>query len=1714
MAAPKLSSFAQTVLNNTNVPFYSQQTAIHRKKSLQENSGASINGKAPVQLREKRPLKIALASQHGSARKESPAHSQARARPGINGTQPPQTSSQQMRVALSETSSSPKKKEVWREKVEIRETKPLTPPRHPASDAQPLPGSGSFMAIELPLTSEVIRREEYIPIHAGARGGSPDAMLEGHDQRQQADETFQALQRCMSKIFQSEDNPGGDHSSCAIIGEDVLAVTSSVLSNVQVLLHKIISLGRFSQVPADDLIRLQRLLDGSIRASGTINLRFDESWSSNDLDEYLGHLNVANIGLRSARTALRIMSGRREDKQLYSEELIQAAVGSLNNVLDSCIVPVVELRDSGSTGGIFKLLAGEKKVLRDVLLQCQRLLTMLRDLVSKIELSESVINSLEYTVSRLIFVENAHSERDSVMGVAKFDNLRVVAMDTLAQIFSSHTEQRNSIIAEILTSLEKLPVTKQSARQFKLASGGSIQLVSALLMRLIQTSANKTDAKSRRSGSIDADAEGEEDDSGSGFQVVISGPLPLSYDTESRALRNPQLAVQDLEGIAQPLLETAKASASYVVSFIVQRATNSTKSGDTPYRNLLDLFVQDFITCLGSSDWPAAELLLRMFTIHMINLAENDKAAGMAKNMALEFLAEVGAAISKLSAHVRKLAATLEAESSNDEASSRILQLVELFNEDKLNVDDMSAWNGPYHISLSHLDSRYAADFTLQSAVGYCTADWASQVCSGYQGVAEDEDQQHLVPEYARLAYRVRMMINDKKWLSTEMSSRPPAETTAELAYALTILFSPLSRAFNRILMILLNSTDSEQAMVRSKGLKSFILLLDTDPTILDRGKNVIRIVLSRSNDPSIAVRDAALGLIEKCIAHRPALEAESLPAIMRASGDSSAPVRKRAIKLLRDMYLRNRNKDVRTSIADALLHRAKDPDEKVQELARQVMEEVWMAPFYGSHVEEDVQYKLRVADHVGLMVKTVQRSPEVSAVLDKVLQSSLAKTSSNSTKNFQVCKTFVGTMFDTIIGGPGLGAANKLDAKDALQLLMTFAKASPKLFTTDQIQLLEPYITDVKTENDIAIFRPVIVIFRHVFPELSTLHTAFLTSVRTTMMRTITRMNRALLDDIFACLRIMSEVLDNNNPLVSLMGSTIGPIRQFTKTDFSDPKQENNCKKITRLFLITGMCGKHCDLDNQVAVFQQKFPEWKKGTSVSQLMVDSFAPFASPSQPLEIRRAALDAIGLVCQTWPKNYQSAAIYTAFKAAFEDHNEALESVILRSFKEFFYSEESRSDPDAEPAVGGAGDIPATLGVMGGSMHDGVSSFLHQQFMTYITDIALSSESEHALLATEVLTSISRQGLGHPKEVAPTFVALETSQHPKIADLAYRAHEPIHLKWETIMEKEYMRAVQTAFTYQQKVVQNTRGAVAAEQGSSCTSKLHLLYDLMTKSKPKMRNRFYESLCSRVDFDPSKLDTSGDFPGHVEFSRFVIENLAFFEYSTVDDLLTTISAMEKVVAGTGTTVAHALETEVFSFGIEDLMDVVAEGGQRAPVSKSVDPARLGQLTAGTMILSCLWEARTHLRRQYGLMNKDVGGRKETKAKVNIKDLNKAPTKAPFANGDKFWEESARIMNSLGSQEAMMDQCRSFVELLTVDKDFKIAAEGEDDIAARARMTTPDEDEEASQPPSGSGRSRKRRAAGTPGGRKKRARSSSRGRGGKKSRGSTGDDDDDYES
>lgn len=312
---------------------------------------------------------------------------------------------------------------------------------------------------------------------------------------------------------------------------------------------------------------------------------------------------------------------------------------------------------------------------------------------------------------------------------------------------------------------------------------------------------------------------------------------------------------------------------------------------------------------------------------------------------------------------------------------------------------------------------------------------------------------------------------------------------------------------------------------------------------------------------------------------------------------------------------------------------------------------------------------------------------------------------------------------------------------------------------------------------------------------------------------------------------------------------------------------------------------------------------------------------------------------------------------------------------------------------------------------------------------------------------------------------------------------------------------MRAIQEAFRYQRDIVRDTLGYTTQPYAS----KLCGMFDIIKTSKGKYQKKFLSNLCSKIDFDILKTDLSNV----LLFSRFLTENLAFFDYGRLDELLHTLSCMEKIVADTGSGVAHSISTEIFRITVESMPDAATnnapqnQGPSDGP-GATVDLSRLRQLSQASVILSSLWEARTYLRRLYSL---NASQQKREIKKGATKDLSKAPSRIQGLTGDKVVAAIAEKVASLDSEQAMMQQCREFVELLSVDNEIKVAAEGDEDLE---RPETPSGDEERDTPMSGGSRALKRKGsvsiAGTPM-KKKRGRPSLKR---KKSGKSVGSDED----
>lgn len=1541
-------------------------------------------------------------------------------------------------------------------------TQPSQPALQPVVVVPPLSASAKHTDYELlPDQGSAKRRK------LNSDGESTLTALRLKDQKEEADAALLKLQDLLHEIFEAEDQLEPDTSSATPAqGSNVIfkaakslevngfILSSDVHSRLQKAMQKVVGFSRLHDIPSDYLARIQKLCEGPIISAQAPDLKLDDPSNESESQDWLRKIEDLHNALLAIGTLLQTMSGRQNEKELCPEDLIQAIPTVLNQAFDNCIVPAVESRSGGKDSQFFEFFSAQKKTIGSIIHQAKKVLALLANFLSRIDVTENVITATEFLAAKLIFVENAHSDKESAVGYQRYETVRRAAMDVLAKIFSKYPLQRPYILDEILVSLEKLPSTRQNARQFKLSDGKNIQFLTALVMQLVQTTALEAPSSRPSKAKRRLPMPAEDDDE------LLGDNKNQDQSDSDEDMSESKVSLERLASKVDRLYDNAFRSAQYIVKFIVQRAMTSTKTGDQPYRNILDLFTEDLINVLGSTDWPAAELLLRILASHMVGIADHDKSPATAKNMALELLGWMGSAISDLSAAAQHLIPSME-ETACD-LTDYLRQLFDDYLRRALHPQDLVVADGPYRMTLEYLQSRDLDSWQLTSARGYYLTQWAKTVCLTYYD-SEEKEEVNRDSATDELIGVLQKMLSDSRWLETNryviidhfvktiltLSSHFDDVPTShgKFAYILTVLNMGFCKAFDTILRVLLNSITSDQAKVRSRSLKSVIAMLEKDPSLLDRDPSVMRIILRCAADASPMVRDSALSLIAKCIALKPGLEEEGCRTILTCAADPTAGVRKRCIGILKDIYLKTGRKDLRLSILDSLLQRASDLEEGVATLARQTFEEIWLASFHSSidSIQDAPKLKAALGEHVVLIVNLVQRSETAVESLGAFLKKVLTDSSKTASPNFKVCKAMVSNMFERLVDD---SESSEKDYQQALlQTITVFAKANANLFSPDQLQTLHPYIGHLVTADDLFIFRSVVVIYRCVLPYVSTAHNTLLKEVQNDLFKSVAKLARAELNEVMACLWTINGVLQNTERLVKLTISVLKGINQARDVNLADGAKSDVLARARSYVRIAGCVGRHCDLEKYEPHFKNAFPSWKGG-SVAGLMVDSIIPFTLPKQPLELRVMAFESIGSICQSWPAQFSREQPRRVLSSVFEEDNANLQNIVLRAFSDFFAIHEGRSEKLVQPSKEEVDQEGSTR--LGGSLkasdNDGAAALIAQHFLRHMLRVAQSRQDAYALTAIELIASINRQGLVHPKECAGVLVSLETSTVPAIAKVAFDTHKMLHTQYESMFDREYMRAVQDAFYYQRDIVGDSSGALARPY----TAKLAPLFEIIKTSNSKYQKKFLSNLCSKVDFELKNLETSGNPPEHLLLARFVSQNLAFFEYGQIAELLPTIGCMERIVAATGTIVAHSIETEIFPTKIEPPQE-----GENPPPPPGdvpmdmvpphpVNPETLRQLATAAAALSMLWEARTYLRRLYGIN----AHARQKDGKGNAKDLNRAPTKVHGVTGDKFWEAISRNMGCLDSQEAMLAKCREFATLLSIDDELKVGANDEDDL------------------------------------------------------------------
>ncbi|KAK0259841.1 hypothetical protein B0A54_08647 [Friedmanniomyces endolithicus] len=1608
-----------------------------------------------------------------------------------------------------------------------------TPPEHLptihiTSGAGKLPGGSQSSRLQAVVVSDSLtpaQRAEYQYVsETGYRIGVQDAtpsrthdgaFLNAHrsvsvDQKQKGDLAVQSLQVLLSDIFDVEDRVHSEGLEAASAEKHALLMARETENGVRLVLQppvqarlesgvqKVVSNERLESIDTDTLMRTQKLCENAVLELETLSLQVGEEWSEQDAEEWVQHIALAEGGITAARTLMRIMGAGAHIKELQSEDYLRAVLSAIRSVLETCIVPVVEdraskyekirgVKEEAPSSPSFVMASLHQVQLRTLMHATTKTLRTLGDFLVKSQLDESSLSSVESCCTLLIFTENASTERDSVLGIQNFETTRRCAMDVLAKDFAKYTLQRMSIFDALLMSLDKLPAAKLSARQYRLPDSKPIQLVSALLMRLVQTSAThageSTMGESKANEEDERDASDESESSDEADDDEDDGKVSTKKQKHGRT--------GDLLSLVRPLHDAAQSNASYIVKVLLHRAASSSKSSDEPYRKLIDIFTEDFLNVLPSSDWPSAEMLLRTLVLCLISMVEGTKSTSSVCTLGLELLGTIAAGILNLQSTARSTARSLDLDDC--EVSKHLANLIEQLEIGDVDKSSLVAFDGPYRSVVEYLQTRDVGDAQLRSAHGYHIMQWASLLCGGREG-SIDSDSGSTPKASKDLQSNLRHMLLDLQWLENNHDYPTVLASQARLAAMVLTLSSKLCMTFNKILSVLLTAMRSDQPKVKSRAMKSIVMLLEKDPSILDRNGHVLHGIVSCAGDASPLVRDSALMLLADCVRLRPHLDKLVYVRVIERTGDASIGVRKRCLKFLKDIYLGNESVKMRSGIAQAVITRLKDSEESVSELARQIVEEIWFLPFVGRTLEGDdaVNAKLAYSAQASLLIQTIQVTEAIGPVLETLI-TQLTTKSKTPAVHTAVCRNLVCVLFGGIIDPTEL--AGSPEQGPILRCLAVFARACPTVFTAAQLECLEPYTQSLAMQDDMDIYRSAVVILRYVLPHQSTLNDTFLQRLQGSLLSSVPKLSKSELHVVVPCLWTIDGMLGNRDRLVNFISSALKGVYAMRSTNFVE--QPQSVSKASRLLIIVGHFGKACDFEAHLTNFNEVFP-WYKGTSVAGLLADVLCPFTTLMQPLSIRQPSLEAVCMVSQSSPKLLLREDVVEAFENVFNGHEASLEETLLVGLEGFFSAGELND---------GSGDIPELgSGVASGNERlgktyvatdqDGASTSIARRFLSDILRIALSASAELSFVASKIIVSVNRQGLIHPKESGPALVALETSPNSIIANMAYVEHKAQHTKHESFFDKEYMRAVQQVFEYQRDTIGSTAGFI----GQPPASKMHLLWDVLKSGKAGVRKKFLSNLASKLDFDLATLDVANAIPTHLSFVRFCTENLSLFDYDRVDEVVHLLAVMEKTFSVTGTSVAQVIESEVLQLGV----DVIGTQSAADATSETMRPetsplvlvsCRLLQLAVAAQICSLIWESRSFIRRLWNVK------KYLDKPKTAAKESNRAATRVNNAASltEAYLARVTAIMGANASSDAQRQTCAAFVDLISTDNEVRVGGEEEEDAELQSGYDTPSEGasrKSLSLPPSGGGRGRKRKSEGAGATPRKKGRPSTKGR------------------
>ncbi|XP_061369299.1 sister chromatid cohesion protein SCC2 isoform X2 [Gastrolobium bilobum] len=1212
------------------------------------------------------------------------------------------------------------------------------------------------------------------------------------------------------------------------------------LSDLRLLVNEIMSIREkklLHLVPVEILVRLLKVLDHQIHRAEGMSIEDCDNSDSELISSVL-------IALESIHAALAVMAHTEMPKQLYKEEIIERILEfsrrQIMDVMCACDPSyralhrpsentAVEVDDYEENDAEFGSASKKRRTsktsklkksassrvstaVNTILQKLCTVLGLLKDLLLIERLSDSCVLQLVKTSITTFLVDNIQL-------------LQLKAIGLVSAIFYLYTHHRTYVIDEMLQLLWKLPYSKRALRAYHIREEEQrqIQMVTALLIQLIHCSANLPDALRQASSG----------------NAVLEVSVDVGYPTKCN--------------------EAATEACCLFWSRVLQRLASVKTQDASELKSIIENLVTDLLTTLNLPEYPASGPILEVLCVLLLQNAGLQSKDISARSMAIDILGTIAARLKRDAVICsREKFWIVQFLFSQDSTSKhypkdtccvclggRVENLFichscqRLFHTDCLGIKEheVSSRNSYCQTCIcckqllvlqSYCSSQRKDDvrknrnaskddsdvskheIVQQLLLNYLqdvtsTDDLHLFICWFYLCMWYKDDpncQQKSIYYLARM--KSRIIVRDSGTVSSMLTRDSIKKITLALCQN-----SSLSRGFDKILHMLLASLMENSPVIRAKALRAVSIIVEADPEVLG-DKRVQLAVEGRFCDSAISVREAALELVGRHIASHPDVGFKYFEKIAERIKDTGVSVRKRAIKIIRDMCSSNANFSGFTRACTEIISRVSDDESSIQDLVCKTFFEFWFEEPSGSQAQvfgDGSTVPLEVAKKTDQIVEMLRRMPNNQLLVTVIKRNLSLDFLPQSAKAIGVnpvslaavrkrCELMCKCLLEKILQVEEVNSDEvEAHALPYVLVLHAFCLVDPTLCAPSSnpsqfVVTLQPYLkTQVDNRMVAQLLESIIFIIDAVLPLLRKLPPSIVEELEQDLKHMIVR--HSFLTVVHACIKCLCS-------LSKMAGKGAAVVEHLIQVFFKhlEAQAVDNKQQVGRSLFCLGLLIRYGNC--LLASSSNKLIDVRRSISlfIKYLSVEDFI----------IKVRSLQALGFVLIARPDYMLENDIGKIVEGTLSSTADArLKIQALQNMFEYLLDAESKMETDkaddnvAEYSVGAGQSVPVAAGAGDTNICGGIV----QLYWDNILGRCLDFSDQVRQTALKIVEIVLRQGLVHPITCVPYLIALETDPLESNSKLAHHLLMNMNEKYPAFFESRLGDGLQMSFMFIQSI-----------------------------------------------------------------------------------------------------------------------------------------------------------------------------------------------------------------------------------------------------------------------------------------------------------------------